>query len=151
MMIWAPPIHLLAIGLLRGTEVWPGGYSEARLEPRGGCCFQRLTFSPLFPWMWMILTCVRLDLAWGWHKICICRRTGHLDLKMECNTPFSGYIFRYVFRFFWLYFSIYFPYLFCFIIIYVIVLHWIRIRGLGVSPSLNRGPISVHRLIWSFW
>jgi len=25
-------------------------------------------------------------------------------------------------------------------IIYVIVLHWIRIRELGVRPSLNRGP-----------
>ena len=25
-------------------------------------------------------------------------------------------------------------------IISVIVLYWIRIRGLGVSPSLNRGP-----------
>ena len=24
--------------------------------------------------------------------------------------------------------------------IYAIVLHWIRIRGLGVSPSLNLGP-----------
>ena len=30
--------------------------------------------------------------------------------------------------------------IFCFLIIYAIVLHWIRIRGLGVNPSLNQGP-----------
>ena len=34
-------------------------------------------------------------------------------------------------------------YLFYFMIIGVIILYWIWIRGLGVSPSLNRGGLSV--------
>ena len=59
---------------------------------------------------------------------------------LECNTPFSEYVLSYVFRIFDHIFLIYFMYLLCFMNIYAIVLHWIWIRGLGVSPSLNRGP-----------
>ena len=38
-----------------------------------------------------------------------------------------------------------------FINICVINLHWIRIRRLGVNPSLNWGPILVYWSIWPFW
>ena len=59
---------------------------------------------------------------------------------VDCNTPFPEYILRYVFWFFdhifWFSFCIYF----CFMIICAFILNWIRIRGLRINPSLNRGP-----------
>ena len=66
-------------------------------------------------------------------------RTQFFVRWMDCNTPFPEYVLSYVFRFFDRIF--WFTSCICFVlwIIYMIVLFWIRIHGLGVSPSLNRG------------
>jgi len=87
---------------------------------------------------------VLLQVPWGSCPVGLSPRvhphTRNLLRDKKCNTPFSKYVLRYVFRFFdrifWFTFYIYF----CFMIIYAIVLYWIWIRGLGVSPTLNRGP-----------
>ena len=55
-------------------------------------------------------------------------------IEANCNTPFPEYVLSCVFRFLDRIFLIYL----LLWIIYMIVLSWIWIRGLGVSPSLNR-------------
>ena len=67
-------------------------------------------------------------------------RTQFFVRWMECNTPLPEYVLSCVFRFFDRIFR--FTSCICFVlwIIYMNVLSWIWIRGLGVSPSLNRGP-----------
>ena len=59
---------------------------------------------------------------------------------MECNTPLLEYILSCVFRFFDHIFQFTSCIYFVLWIIYMVILPLIQIRGLEVSPSLNRGP-----------
>ena len=87
-----------------------------------------------------------------WYNSCPCPSCVHLPLIeiartqffvrwMDCNTPLPEYVLSCVFRFFDRIFR--FTSCICFVlwIIYMNVLSWIWIRGLGVSSSLNRGPV----------
>ena len=67
-------------------------------------------------------------------------RTQFFVRWMDCNTPLPEYVLSCVFRFFNRIFRFTFCIYFVLWIIYMIVLSWIRIHGLRVCPSLNRGP-----------